>query len=108
MASFTPLDAVQAANMIANTVANIVDVAKRRQIQSMLALMSAEEQMQLARDIATQTNKNDQITILVNTVLNARNAAADRAARAQNVIVILVASVTLITLGILAWYYKKK
>lgn len=99
--------AVNVAAVIANTVAGIVDVAKRRQIESALMLMTAEEQMQLARDIQKQNNKNAQITILVNTVLAARNASADRAARTQTTVLVVLGLIAAVTILGVLWYKKK-
>lgn len=101
------VEAVQAAAMIAQTVSSITDANKRRTIEANLALMSEKEKIALAQQIEKQKNKNAQTEMLVNTILTARNANADRAAKAEKTKWILIGSAGVITLGILAWYLKK-
>ncbi len=98
--------AVDAAATIANTVASITDANKRRLIEANLNILTAKEQQALAEQITKQNNKNAQATILINTIMAARESAANRQQRAQTVKWILVGSAGLVTLGILAWYLK--
>jgi len=91
---------------IANTVASITDANKRRLIEANLNILSQKEQQALAQQISRANNKNDQATILINTVLAARNAAADRQQRSQTIQWILIGAAGVVTLGILAWYLK--
>jgi hypothetical protein len=97
---------VNVASTIANTVASITDANKRRLIEANLNILTAKEQQELAEKIARGNNKNDQATILINTVLAARNAAADRQQRSQTIQWILIGAAGVLTLGILAWYLK--
>lgn len=107
--SFDPISAgVNAAATIANTIAGISDMNKRRLIESNLALLSEKERIELAQKISKQRNKNEQATILINTVMAARNANADRAQRTQTVKWVLIGTAAVTVLGIIAWYYKRK
>jgi hypothetical protein len=99
--------AVDAAATIAQTVASITDANKRRLIEANLGRLTAKEQQELAKSIARSNNKNEQATILINTILAARNAAADRETRSQTIKWILIGTAGITTLGILAWYLKK-
>lgn len=108
MASVDPIStAINAAATIASVVSNISDANKRRLIESNLSLMSEKEKIELANKIASQNNRNDQATILINTVLAARNANADREQRAQTIKWILIGALGLGTIVTIAWYYKK-
>jgi glutaminase len=100
--------AIQAGSIIAQTVNSINDVNKRRQIESMLNYLSQQQQIDLARQIAVQKNNNDKVNFLVNTLVEAKNAAADRQQKSETVKWIVIAAVGVTTLGILAWYLKKK
>ncbi len=99
--------AVNAAATIATTIASISDMNKRRLIEANLNLLSEKEKIQLAKKISSQKNKNEQATIVINTVLAARNANADREQRSQTVKWIIIGSAAITSLGILAWYLKK-
>lgn len=101
-------EGVQAAATIANTVAGISDMNKRRLIESNLSLLNEKEQIALANSIARSQKKNDQAVILVNAILAARNANADRLQRADTIKWILIGSAAVITLGIVAWVLVKK
>lgn len=98
--------AVDAAATIANTVASITDANKRRLIEANLNILTAKEQQALAEQITKQNNKNAQATILINTIMAAREAAANRDQRSQTIKWVLVGTAGLVTLGILAWYLK--
>jgi hypothetical protein len=98
---------VNVAATIAQTVASISDMNKRRLVEQNLALLSEKQKQALAESIARQNNRNDQATILINTVLAARNAAADREQRAETVKWVLVGATGLVSLIVLAWYLKK-
>lgn len=99
---------VDAAAVIAKTVASIIDANKRRVIESNLAYLDQSAQIKLAQDISKMNNANDRTTILVNTVMAARNASADRDQRAEIVQWVLLGTAGVVTLGIIAWYLKRK
>lgn len=106
--SVDPVSAgIQAAAAIANVIAGISDANKRRLIESNLALLDDKQKIALAQQIARQQNKNDQVTIIINAVLAAHAANADRAQRADTIKWILIGSAAVVTLGIIAWYLKK-
>lgn len=108
-AAMGPISAgINAAAVIAQTIAGISDQNKRRLIESNLALLSEKQKLELAQQISRQQNKNDQVTIIVNAVLAARNANADRAQKYDMVKWILIGSASVVTLGIIAWYLKKR
>ena len=108
-ASIDPVTAaVQAAATIANVIAGISDMNKRRLIESNLALLSEKQKIALAQQIARQQNKNDQVTIIANAVLTARDNNQDRQQKREQVMWLVVGGVGIFTLGILAWYLKKK
>lgn len=98
----------QAGAVIAQTVANINDQKKRLSIEANLALLSEKDQIALAQRIANTQNSLDKTTLLVNVVEASRNAAADRAQKANTVKWILIGSAGVVVLGILAWYLKRK
>lgn len=107
--SIDPISAgINAAATIANVIAGISDQNKRRLIESNLALLSEKQKIELAQHIARQQNKNEQVTIIINAVLAAHNANADRAQKAETVKWILIGSSVVVTLGIIAWYLKRK
>lgn len=97
----------QAASTIATTVASINDINQRRSIEANLALLSEKEKIALANRMAEKQGKNEQASLLINTVLAARNAAADREQKSNTVKWVLIASGSVLVLGILAWYLKK-
>lgn len=98
----------QAAGIIASTIAGINDVNQRRSIEANLAILSEKEKIALAQKIADKQGKNDQAALLINTVLAARNAAADRQQKSDTVKWVLIGTAGVVVLGILAWYLKKK
>jgi hypothetical protein len=107
--SFDPISSgVQAAGSIVQAIAGISDANQRRLIESNLSLLDEKQQIALARELANKKNKNEQVAFLINTVMAARNANADRLQRADTVKWILIGSAFVITLGIVAWVYKKK
>lgn len=99
--------AVQAASVIATTVASINDMNKRRNIESNLMLMSEKQKIALANQIAGKQNSLDKANLLMDAVISVRNAAADRAQRANTVKWILIGAAGVAVLGIVAWYLKK-
>lgn len=98
----------QAAGIIATTIASINDAGQRRSIEANLAILSEKEKIALANKMASQQGKNERASLLINTVLSARNAAADRDQKANTVKSVLIGSAGVVVLGILAWYLKKK
>lgn len=100
--------AVNVVATIATTINSISDVNKRRMVEANLMLMSAKEQEQLAIQIAGANDKNAKATILINAVLAARDANANRQQRTQTVKWILIGAFGLGTLITLAWFLKKK
>ena len=97
----------QAASTIATTVASINDINQRRSIEANLALLSEKEKIALANRMAEKQGKNEQASLLINTVLAARNAAADREQKSNTVKWVLIGSAGVVVFGILAWYLKK-
>lgn len=96
----------QAAGVIATTIAGISDMNKRRAIEANLNLMSEKEKIALANKIAASKDRNAKAQILVETVLSARNASADRAQKADTIKYVLIGVFGLGTLITLAWYLK--
>lgn len=97
---------VDAAATIANTIAGITDANKRRLIEANLNILSEKERNELAKQISRQNNKNAQATILINTIMAARDAAANREQKSQTIKWVLIGSAGVATLAILAWYLK--
>jgi hypothetical protein len=101
-------DAIKAVATVATTIASIKDQSKRRMIESNMALMTADEQAQLAQKIAGTNDSNARASILINAVLAARDANENRKQRAQTIMWIVIGVFGLGTLITLAWYLKKK
>lgn len=99
---------IGAASTIATTIAGISDMNKRRVIEENLNLMTATQRAALEKQIAATNNKNDRATILINSVLAARDANANRAQRTQTVKWVLIGVFGLGTLITIAWFIKKK
>lgn len=99
--------ATQAVSTVTTAIAGIADASKRRLIEANLAMLSESQQIALAKQIQAQKNSNDRTTILVNTIMAARNANADRQQKAETVKWILIGSMGLATLIVIAWYMKK-